>query len=432
MLVEVERKEKDAEGKVVESERDNTEEQTVAKAEANSTEMIEDKLNGIPVEKLRDIIRSQIDLEIRLKHRELTLVKEEIGKCESQMITLRKFFEIDPLKQLEQEPNDFTRKYHDLLNKSMSARYSLMASTPDVARGSTASVGEQGEPKFTYRTRSTTSSLRPSSAHIRLVTSMGCLYRRTDGVVVKLTCPDCQRSNFSSAQGFLNHSRIAHAKEYTSQDGAALQCGEILPESEQDEEGLASLGRLRDKGLDPSKNLNVNEIYFDGLSNSLNTVHRIVADKPPTPPSTLSPDADPHARKDSELMRKLLRSGVAKDESDYHRMIDDARNEIDTPHLFADEEEVIAATASDSPPASVTHDSALKPKSKHRNSRSSVTVAPSYATNDHSSPSSTPDPPLPKIKLKIKNPSAPSSASSTAPFTSTKDDKPRESKRRRR
>ena len=32
--------------------------------------------------------------------------------------------------------------------------------------------------------------------------SLGCLYRRTDGVVVRLTCPNCQRSIFHQHKAF--------------------------------------------------------------------------------------------------------------------------------------------------------------------------------------------------------------------------------------
>lgn len=69
-------------------------------------------------------------------------------------------------------------------------------------------------PTSHYRTRSSTSM------------SSGCLYQRSDGKIVKITCPNCQRSNFLSIQGFLNHCRIAHSKEYMSQEAAALECGE--------------------------------------------------------------------------------------------------------------------------------------------------------------------------------------------------------------
>lgn len=359
-------------------------------------EQIIQGLRDTPIEKLRDIITNQIDLEIRLKHKELMLTKEEIGKCESQMITLRKFFEVPSLVSLDNEPNDFTIKYYNLLNKSLSANYSNLASVPDASHTPKASIEDDNyghEPKYSYRTRSTTSSLRPSSIS-KPSANMGCLYRRTDGVIVKLTCPDCNRSNFSSAQGFLNHSRIAHSKEYTSQDGAALKCGEILPDAEQDEEGLGSLANLKLKNMDPSKNLNVNEIYFDGLSNTLNTVHRVSIDKSVSPfEQTEHAEHRPH-KEQSELMKKLLDDDLARTELDYESLIRDATDKVSNPHLFDDEEEMLLDETKEEEIVPI------HPKEivKRRKSRGGVGIA-----NNNSSPVQNAEPVLPKIKLKLRN-----------------------------
>lgn len=50
--------------------------------------------------------------------------------------------------------------------------------------------------------------------------------RSSDGRLVKLACLDCGRGNFSSAQGFINHCRIAHHRGFDSHDAAANACGE--------------------------------------------------------------------------------------------------------------------------------------------------------------------------------------------------------------
>lgn len=52
------------------------------------------------------------------------------------------------------------------------------------------------------------------------------LKRSTDGQMVKLVCLDCRRSDFNSVQGFINHCRIAHARNFQSHDAAAIACGE--------------------------------------------------------------------------------------------------------------------------------------------------------------------------------------------------------------
>lgn len=40
-----------------------------------------------------------------------------------------------------------------------------------------------------------------------------------------MTCPDCNRYDFSNVQGFINHCRIAHKLEYASHDDAVRHCG---------------------------------------------------------------------------------------------------------------------------------------------------------------------------------------------------------------
>lgn len=312
------------------------------------------KLEGIPIDTLRSILMNQVDLEIRLKHKELRLTEEELGKCEAQMLAIRKFFDVPNNITFNNEPNDFTLKYYDLLNKSLSVNYTKLQQQQFHDQPTTFNENIFLEPVHSYRTRSTTSLLRPSlpGPAVRIA---GCLYRRTDGIIVKLTCPDCQRSNFSSAQGFLNHSRIAHSKEYTSQDAAALRCGDILPDELQDEEGLTSLQSLKKKNMDASKNLNVNEIYFNGLSNTLNTVHR--------PMDTHSPGetmSGPTVPGESELMKKLIKNGVTHTASEYNDMVEEVRSSVPNSHLFDDEEEEEPKTNT-TPEVSIKLSGAIKP-----------------------------------------------------------------------
>lgn len=295
------------------------------------------KLQDIPTEVLREILTNQVDLEIRLKHKELRLTEEELGKCEAQMLALRKFFEVPNEVSFESEPSNFTLKYFDVLNKSLSVNYTKLQQQQYVQAQPVLKENifvEEPTAAPTYRTRSTTSSLRPCVGGLT-VKIAGCLYRRTDGIIVKLTCPDCGRSNFSSAQGFLNHSRIAHSKEYTLQDAAALHCGEVLPAEFQDEEGAASLASLLERNLDPSKNLNVSEMYFSGLNRTMNMPHR-------HSPEDVKPKEvhAEHKEESHELMKKLIKSGYSLNEASYEEMISDMRHNVTNAHLFDDEEEV--------------------------------------------------------------------------------------------
>lgn len=364
------------------------------------------KLQKIPIQQLKEIITTQIDLEIRLKHQELQLTENEVNKIESQMILLRKFFDIPNDVKISSEPSDFTVKYFDVLNKSLTLRYNEIKKqeNPDYGDGSNYSyAGTLFKPDYlspdqeavfsgygndiagssghTYRTRSTTSSLRPSSFSASgqqsisntKSSSVGCLYRRTDGIIVRLTCPDCQRSNFSSAQGFLNHSRIAHAKEYTSQDAAALKCGEILPTIKQDPEGEASLQNLLKKNLDPNKNLNVNEIYFNGLSNTLNTVHDSVKSAKPEraePSKSESPVKSLAGPRESELMKKLTKGGTMKKE-EYKQLLDETQKPVTNAHLF--ENEVEEEEGPEENPSPRVEDD-LKSILKRRKSRGGINI----------------------------------------------------------
>ncbi|WEJ95510.1 hypothetical protein PSN45_003030 [Yamadazyma tenuis] len=275
-------------------------------------EQLMEKVKTVPLSKLKDIITDQIDLEIRLKHKELMLTEEEIGKCESQMITLRNYYKVPREKSFDSEPNDFTIKYYDLLN---------------------------------------------------------------------------------------------HA--------AALICGEILPGNEQDEEGVASINSLKEKNLDPNTNLNVNEMYFNGLSASLNTVHRSSLDKSVSPLERGEVTSIRTAPKpeNSELMKKLIKTGVTKDKDSYKKLIDsykpvagDLESSNEDEHLESSEED------------QAVHGRAEDRKLKRRRSRANVGIAKftpkvldsscSSASEGHSK-AATPEKephhqPLPKIKLRLK------------------------------
>ncbi|CAH2355343.1 hypothetical protein CLIB1423_25S00166 [[Candida] railenensis] len=443
-------------------------------------EVLMKKLQDMPMETLKAIITNQLDLEIRLKHKELSLTEKEVGKCESQMITLRKFFKIPSNVNFDNEPNGFTHKYSNLLSQALNVNYeniSKLSSLADLlgpgailggavgdgnrisysASSSVSSMGGAGQgdgfgsgeftsggslggddgdlPTHSYRTRSTTSSLRPSSSMSSRRQTYGCLYRRTDGIIVKLTCPTCLRSNFSSAQGFLNHSRIAHSKEYTSQDAAALQCGEILPNEEQDEEGILSLQNLKLKGLDPKNHLNVNEIYFNGLSTSMNYERN---DGQPSGQSkaqnqnqsqnhnqnqhqhhqqaSQKPLDIPRRKSNDQLMKKLIAKGITSDKKEYDKLVLDTMSEVKNSHLFnGEEDEVDEGDNEDSSNTnnnsnSVNNSNNAEDESRRdkirRKSRGGVGISKpgSYSSknNKNAGASSSIHSGLPKLKLKIK------------------------------
>lgn len=201
-------------------------------------------------DEIKQNVTNQIDLEILLKHREYNLVQNEISKVQNQLDTLQKLHS-DPgyakylqgiIDLKEATRNEFTQQYYNTEPSEMiTRRHSIYGIRKSLT---------EGDAQKPHRT--SYGGLRP------VVDSQGnkiCVHKRSDGVIVKIECPTCSRSDFGSAQGFLNHSRLAHQVEYKSQDHAALVCGTVLPDSEQDEVGITSLRKLEQLGSDVNKNL---------------------------------------------------------------------------------------------------------------------------------------------------------------------------------
>ncbi|KAG0669851.1 hypothetical protein C6P45_003246 [Maudiozyma exigua] len=76
------------------------------------------------------------------------------------------------------------------------------------------------------------------------------IFRRYDGILVIITCSFCQRDNFTSAQGIVNHTRLKHHKTYSSQPLAILFNQVLLSDDKQDPEILKKFNSLK---LNPHK-----------------------------------------------------------------------------------------------------------------------------------------------------------------------------------
>jgi len=137
-----------------------------------------------------------------------------------------------------------------------------------------------------------------------------CLYRKRDGTLVRyvapgcllcafshvmchrLECGTCHRSNFSSAQGFINHCRIAHQTEYSSHDAAADACGKEVNEEEQ----ASLISPMLGKAIDgPARNTRqTQQQFFPAMPTPQSSYHSRSASfsqtpvntKPPTPAAT--------------------------------------------------------------------------------------------------------------------------------------------------
>lgn len=244
--------------------------------------------SGVPdVNRLRDTLTAQISLEVLLKHNELRLIDQEIAKCQVALEQLRRCAEIPyPGSAVAGVSADVSSGSGASLLKPGNGPAALSPAPwgvtegpysrhyarwllPDprfdggeVRSGLSATTGAglplvegrstRGNPvdypmlagKSRPSRNSTGEKLNaglPSGYPVVKEKAGPMIVRRkSDQVMVKLVCLDCRRDNFSSTQGFINHCRIAHGRNFASHDAAAMASGEPV---EVDEAGTVVGGR---------------------------------------------------------------------------------------------------------------------------------------------------------------------------------------------
>lgn len=215
---------------------------------------------------LRQTIESQFSLEILLKHRELRQIDQELAKCQIALEQLRRC-QIVPYPAMSSDLDDmqavrsssgltletrvphpppwgvahgpYTRHYEKWLipdgafdvNGAEPLRSPQTAGKAVPDRSTRGSVSEKNVFTSTSRSQRGSSNARLQAlphGYPEPKEDKGpmILKRSTDGQMVKLVCLDCRRDNFNSAQGFINHCRIAHNRGFASHDAAAIACGE--------------------------------------------------------------------------------------------------------------------------------------------------------------------------------------------------------------
>jgi ADA HAT complex component 1 len=306
------------------------------------------------VNRLRETITAQLSLEVLLKHNELRLIDQEIAKCQVALEQLRRCAEIpypgSAVSGVSADvsagtgasvllpgngPAPMSPAPWGVAEGPYSRHYARWL-LPDprfdggeVEMGSLA-VRDGGfmvpEGRSTRGNPMDFSSLagktRPSrgtpQAKLQSLSSgypvpkekpgPMLIRRKSDQVLVKLVCLDCRRDNFSSTQGFINHCRIAHNRNFASHDAAAMASGEPV---EVDDAG-AIIG-----GSAP-RSESTSSVQATGLVHSLNRStqlptpskesvipHRPTLVKLPTavatPPATVQPKPKP--RRQSEAVK---------------------------------------------------------------------------------------------------------------------------------
>lgn len=217
-------------------------------------------------EKLRQTLNAQISLEILLKHDELRLIDQEMAKCQIALEQLRRCTEIPypinkPSQKVSQGQGAAIRSSRSSLRPESPAPWGVTdgpytrhyakwllpdplfdggepprstdpkrpaAKTANKGRSTRGTVADSGLTAGLSNTQRAGKFQALSSGYPQPKDKAGPMIqkRKSDGVLVKLVCLDCRRDNFSSAQGFINHCRIAHVRSFASHDAAADACGE--------------------------------------------------------------------------------------------------------------------------------------------------------------------------------------------------------------
>lgn len=224
------------------------------------------------LEDARETIQFQFGLEILLKHDELRLIDQELAKCQIALEQLRRchlipypvscptpeqMLEISSGKgpALQTRPGEAVPRWAPPFGvvDGPYARHYAKWLIPDPAFGDVLpqpqGLPEGGRSKnTTAEGRATRNSItdggalfskarpgRASAGQKLQALSSGypqpkdkagpCTVKRSDGQTVKLICIDCHRWDFSSTQGFINHCRIAHRRDFKSHEEAAVHAG---------------------------------------------------------------------------------------------------------------------------------------------------------------------------------------------------------------
>jgi ADA HAT complex component 1 len=233
--------------------------------------MMNDLPAKLDLDDAREAIEFQFGLEILLKHNELRLINQELAKCQIALEQLRRchlipypvscptpeqMLEISSGKgpALQVRPGEPVPRWappFGVVDGPYARHYAKWLIPDPVFDGiqpenhvfpvagrnkATAAEGRATRNSIPDTTMVGKSRLgRGAAGHKLQALSSGypqpkdkqapCILKRSDGQTVKLICPDCHRWDFSSTQGFINHCRIAHKREFKSHEEAAVAAG---------------------------------------------------------------------------------------------------------------------------------------------------------------------------------------------------------------
>ncbi|KAL2021992.1 hypothetical protein VTK56DRAFT_6232 [Thermocarpiscus australiensis] len=238
-----------------------------ASADGDAASMLRLSSRALDMEAAKEVIQYQFGLEILLKHDELRLINQELAKCQIALEQLRRCHLIPyPIQcptpsqmldissgkgpALQSRPGQPVPKWAPPFGvvEGPYARHYAKWLIPDPmfdgVQPDSSGFADTGRVKGVAAegrtTRNSTSDVRQRPARgvagqrLHALSSgyphpkdkqTPCILKRSDGVTVKLVCIDCHRWDFSSTQGFINHCRIAHRRDFKSHEEAAVHCG---------------------------------------------------------------------------------------------------------------------------------------------------------------------------------------------------------------
>ncbi|PQE19542.1 ada hat complex component 1 protein [Rutstroemia sp. NJR-2017a WRK4] len=222
---------------------------------------------------MRETIETQFSLEILMKHNELRLIEQELAKAQIALEQLRRVHLI-PFPGTKSSPVSMSNVSNGTgpavwtgdsvpkwappygLTEGPYSRHHARWLIPDESFDGEHYVSHKGMEapragKTVPEGRATRNSIADGSSFATkarthrgsagqklhaLSSGYGqpkgnsgpCILKRSDGQTVKLVCLDCHRENFSSTQGFINHCRIAHRREFKSHEEAAVTSGQPI------------------------------------------------------------------------------------------------------------------------------------------------------------------------------------------------------------
>ena len=244
-------------------------EPSVIKSTSDVPKVVEQKKHAVSARWIRDQVEHQFNVEILLKHKELQLIDQELAKCQVALEQLRRCHLIPyPSAQVDAEAmlrvasgtgpaiksthhmpqwapsfgiseGPYSRHYakwlipdtnFDGIQPEMYRESSRANRSIPEGRSTRHSITDTFSPYQKSRTqRGSHSQKLQALSHgypVEKAKVGPCVLTRNDGQVVKLVCIDCNRENFSSTQGFINHCRIAHKREFKSHEEAATVSGQ--------------------------------------------------------------------------------------------------------------------------------------------------------------------------------------------------------------